>query len=82
MDCVVVVVDGPVRAYEASSAQGVVVDICSDWRSFGDIAHTAVFAFAASTASDGALCYRSATMVLVVVGDLSAMADGERQAGI
>jgi hypothetical protein len=79
MDCAVVVIDRTFRTYEASSAQGVVVDVSLDWRSFGDISHIAVFAFATGTGSDSSLCHCGADVVFVDVGDLSAMAEGERK---
>jgi hypothetical protein len=78
MDCAVVVIDGTFRAYEASSTQGVVVDVSPDWRSFGDISHVAVFTFATGTHSDSLYCHRGADVVFVDVGDLSAMAERER----
>jgi len=78
MDCAVVVIDGTFRACEANTAQGVVVDVSLYWRSFGDIPHVAVFAFATSTESDSLLCHCGADVVFVDVGDLSAMAERER----
>jgi hypothetical protein len=78
MDCAVVVIDGTLRAYEASSAQGVVVDVSLDRCSFGDISHVAVFTFTTGTESDSSLCHFGADVAFVDVGDLSAMAERER----
>jgi hypothetical protein len=78
MDCAVVAYHGTFRAYEASSAQGVVVDVSPDRRSFGDIPDVAVFAFATGTESDSSLCHCGADVAFVDVGDLSAMAERER----
>ncbi len=49
MDCGVAVDNGTFRAYEASSAQGVVVDVSTHRGSFDDISDVAFFASATST---------------------------------
>lgn len=81
--CAVDVINGTFRIYEANSGERMVVDISPALHSPGGIDHLSIltFAFASSTGSNSSHCHLGADLVLVDVGNLSAVARRERKEG-